>query len=327
MNKKSLAVAGIIAGTYLLIAATVVAVVLAREYSEPQSIHYSTILEYEPAPISNNAPAHTDNKGTLLRPPARTNFLFIGIDENNLADAIMVGTFYRDSGEIRLMSVPRDMYTHIPSQRLQQMNEDGRHPPSILKINAVRAFGGHNHGTRYLEELLGEMLGVQFNYHVEVELDAFRRIVDAIGGVSMYIPHRLQYSDPQQGLTIDIPAGQHHLDGNMAESFVRFRSFPTGDLMRNTMQAEFMSQLIKQATTRDAIMNDPLSLARIILSDVRTNAGLVEIAKYAPYISRISNIKTFTLPGTGEYRHGISWFIPDASALPDVITQVFYASP
>ena len=332
MNRKFLLVAGTIAGTYFLIATIVVAVVLAREYKEPPSTYYPTVLDYEPEPINKasvvQTPSRTNNdKGSLLRPPAVTNFLFIGIDENKLADAIMVAAFYRDSGEIRLMSIPRDMYTNIPTQRLHQMQADGLRPPATLKINAVRAFGGYAHGIKYLKEQLSEMLGVQFHYHVEVELDAFRRIVDAIGGVSMHVPRRLHYHDPQQGLVIDIPAGQHHLNGHMAENFVRFRSFPTGDLMRNTMQIEFMSQLIKQVTTREAIMNDPLALARIILSDVRTDAGIVELAKYVPYISRISDIQTFTLPGSGQYIDGISWFIPDTTALPDVVSRVFYASP
>lgn len=337
MNKKSLIVAGTIAGTYLLIASIVVAAVLALEYSKPPVRPSGQYREYTAPPDTGNdntailqvPPQTTSDRGSLLRPPARTNFLFVGIDNNNLADAIMVGTFYRDSGEIRLMSVPRDMYTHIPPHRLQQMQADGLRPPATLKINAIRAFGGRTHGLRYLEEQLGEMLGVQFHYHVEVELAAFRRIVDAIGGVTMYIPHRFRYSDPDQGLLIDIPAGYQHLDGHMAEGVVRFRSFPTGDLMRNTMQMEFMSQLIRQAATRDAVMNDPLALARIVLSDVRTNASVVELARYVPYISRISadSVQTFTMPGSGQYRNGISWFIPDASVLPEVIAQVFYANP
>jgi len=333
LNKKSWVIAGTIVGTYLLIATIVVALVLAREYNEPKTwvdSHYPPIIDKPNNDfIAMTSPQYEkSDSGSLLRPPARTNFLFIGIDNNNLADAIMVGTFYRDNGEIRLMSIPRDMYTYIPDARLQQMQADGLHPPPSLKINAVRAFGGRNHGINYLREQLGEMLGVQFHYYLEVDLDAFSRIVDTIGGVTMYIPHRLWYSDPEQGMTIDIPAGYQHLNGQMAENVVRFRSFPTGDLMRNSMQMEFMSQLFKQALTRDAIMNDPLALARVILSDVRTNVSPMDLAKYVPYISRISeeSIQTFTLPGNGEYRNGVSWFIPDVSALPDVVTQVFYAN-
>ena len=268
------------------------------------------------------------DEGGILRPPARTNFMLIGLDNNLLADAIMVGTFYRDSGNIRFMSIPRDMYTRIPEHRLEQMRADGLRPPSTLKINAMRAFGGRAHGVYYLMAQLGEMLGVHFHYYVEVELDAFRRIVDAIDGVEMYVPRRFFYEDPYQDLIIDIPAGLQVLDGAMAEGFVRFRSFPTGDLARNEMQMEFMTQLVRQALTREAIMNDPLALANIIINDVRTNIGF-DLIRYLPYIGnvRADGIYTFTLPGNATYINGVSWFVPDAQRLPGIVNQVFYATP
>jgi len=266
------------------------------------------------------------DEGGIIRPPVRTNFLFIGLDSNNLADAIMVGTFHRETGEIRLMSVPRDMYTHLSPQRMEAMRQDGLNPPQRLKINAVRAYGGRKHGVKHLQAQLGEMLGVQFHHYIEVELDAFRRIVDAIGGVTMHIPRHLYYTDPIQGLVINIPAGEHHLCGEMAEKVVRYRSYITGDLMRNNVQMEFMAELINQALTRDAILNDPLALASAILGEVRTSATVLEIAKYLPYVGRINSekIQTFTLPGAGEYINGISWFVPDTNALPEVVSQVFY---
>jgi len=266
------------------------------------------------------------DEGGIIRPPARTNFLFIGLDSNNLADAIMVGTFYRETGEIRLMSVPRDMYTRLSESRLAAMRADNLNPPEVLKINAVRAYGGRKHGVKHLQAQLSEMLGVDFHHYIEVELDAFRRIVDAIGGVTMHIPRHLYYSDPEQGLVIDIPAGLHHLCGAMAEKVVRYRSYPMGDLARNNVQMDFMAALIQQALTRDAILNDPLALASAILGEVRTSASVLEVAKYLPYIGRVSSdrIETFAIPGAGKYIDGISWFVPDADALPAVINQVFY---
>jgi len=87
---------------------------------------------------------------------------------------------------------------------------------------------------------------------------------------------------------------------------------------------EFMQQLVQQAFTREAIMNAPLTLAATILSDVRTNAAIADIAKFMPYMGRGGNISVFTLPGTAEYINGVSWFVPDAQNLPGVVNQVFY---
>ena len=96
--------------------------------------------------------------------------------------------------------------------------------------------------------------------------------------------------------------------------------------MRNSVQMEFMSQLIRQALTKDAMLNDPMALASVILSEVRTSASLATAAKYLPYIGRINSeqITTYTLPGEGKYIDGISWFVPNADALPAVVRQVFY---
>ena len=269
---------------------------------------------------------YPEETGGLLRPPSKTNFIFIGVDHNLLADAIMVGSFYRDTGAINLMSVPRDTYTTIPPHRREAMEALGLHPPHTLKINAMRAFGGRNNGTAFLKAQLEEMLGVHFHYYVEVDLKIFKNIVDAIGGITMYIPQDLQYNDPYQDLFINIPQGYQHLDGTMAEKVVRFRSFPTGDLMRNQMQLAFMKELIKQTLTPEAIMQNPVALARIVISEVKTNATLFELARYLPYLANINteSLATFTMPGGPEYKDGISWFILNQDKLPEVINQMFY---
>ena len=263
--------------------------------------------------------------GGILRPPARTNFLLLGIDNNNLADAIMVGCFYRDTGDIKLMSIPRDMYTRIPVHRLEQMRAEGLRPPTTMKINAVRAFGGRN-GTYYLKQQLGEMLGVEFNYYVEVQLEAFVRIIDAMGGIYIDVPVPMFYNPPDQDLFINLSPGFQRLDGRTAEGLVRFRNFPTGDLGRNQTHMDFMSQLVSQMLTREAIMSDPLGMINIILNDVRSNIGLAAI-RYLPYVDRISgdSITTFTMPGRPAYVGGVSWFLADPQRVPETINQIFYA--
>lgn len=265
------------------------------------------------------------DEGGFLRPPARTNFLLIGVDNNNLADAIMVGCFYRDTGDIKLMAIPRDMYTRLPSHRLDQMRAEGLRPPTTMKINAVRTHGGRN-GTYYLKQQLGEMLGVELHYFVEVQLAAFRRIVDALDGIYFYVPVPMYYNPPDQDLHINLSPGMQRLDGVAAEGLVRFRGFPTGDIARNESQVDFMSALISQVLTREAIMNEPMTMISIVLNDVRSNIGL-DVMRYIRYIRNMSGdrITTFVMPGRGAYVGGISWFLPDGQRVPDVVNQVFYA--
>lgn len=271
-----------------------------------------------------------DDDGGLFRPPARTNFLLVGRDLNLLADAVMVGTFYRDTGQVHIMSIPRDTVVRIPPHIIDDMRERGFRPPHTLKLTQLRGHGGRVEGIEFFRAQVEWMLGVEFDYYVEVELAAFRRIVDAIGGVEMYIPRRLFYQDPTANppTNINVPAGLVMLDGAMAEGVVRFRNYPMGDLTRNEMQMEFMSQLIRQAATRDAIMHNPAELIRIFFEEVSTNAGL-EIAFYLPYLQEIDmeNVTTFTAPGrlgpVSGFAGDLFHLCPDR--LPDVISQIFYA--
>jgi len=334
--KKSLLIAGAItAGSLFLAVIGVISLLVVDGRSAPPpepppSPTPAVASEYNDAMTNNLAEEEDDDEieideGSFLRPPARTNFLIVGLDEQNLTDTILVGCFYRDTGDIRFMAVPRDMYTRLPDHRLQQMRGEGLRPPTTMKINAVRAHGGRN-GMYYLQHQLGEMLGVEFHYFVEVRLDAFRRIVDAIGGVYFDVPVRMHYNPEDQPLHIDLHPGHQLLNGAQAEGLVRFRGFRTGDLGRNETQVAFMTAMISQVLTREAIMSEPLTMISVVINDVNTNIGL-DVMRYIPYISRMSTdrITTFVMPGRGQYIGGISWFIPDASRVADVVNQVFYA--
>ena len=337
--KKSLLIAGAISsGALVLSTIGVIAMLMVDGRSTPPVLILPTpspYMAYEYEEYDNGIESTTyetdidlgeePDEGGFLRPPARTNFLIAGLDEQNLADTIIVGSFHRDTSDIMLMSIPRDMYTRLPDHRLEQMRAEGLRPPSAMKINALRAFGGRN-GIYYLKHQLGEMLSVEFHYYVEMDLAAFRALVDAVGGVYIDVPVPMYYNPEDQDLVINLAPGMQRLDGAAAEGFVRFRRFPTGDLGRNQSQMEFMTQIINQVLTREAIMNDPIAMINIGLNYVRSNIGLDAI-RYINYIRNMSgdSVTTFVMPGHGAYIGGVSWFLPDSQRVPDVINQMFYA--
>ena len=90
--------------------------------------------------------------------------------------------------------------------------------------------------------LLEKSLCIRINFSVIMDLDGFRGIVDAIGGVEMNITSPMVYDDPAQGLYINIPVGYQTLDGEAAEHFIRFRhDYIQGDLGRVNAQKMFLS--------------------------------------------------------------------------------------
>lgn len=333
--KRLIMFAAIFVGAYLFLSGAVLAVALTvdgRRSANMQMPDLPTAAEEDPDRENTSepffvAPIEEEDEGSLLRPPARTNFVLLGLDRGNLADAIMVGTFYRDSGEIRFMSVPRDTHIILPEARHAWIRERGLNMPREMKINEMRAFSGRELGPQLVMQELGDMLGVSFHYYVEVQIAAFRRIVDAIGGVYFTVPRRLFYEDPFQNLVINVPAGHQRINGATAEGLVRYRGYANQDLGRITVQKEFMMALMQQVLTRDALWPPSMELIRTIIEDVRTNVSITDIPRYVPYLTRASAgmIQTFTMPGDIEMRNRQSVFLPCTTSLPDIIWDVFYA--
>ena len=333
--RKFLLIAGGISGAYLLIAGAVTISLLAggnTTYSV-RNPYIPPSASAQPSQTSANGftiedPAPEDDGG-LLRPPSRTNVLILGIDNAQLADVIIAASFERDTGNIHLLHLPRDTFTQLPQSRIDSATANGLWFPShgMLKLNAVRSLG-REFGVQYMQEQLSETLGIEFHYFVEINHAAFRELVDLIGGVEMEVPRRMQYHDPYQNLSIDIPAGVHLMDGRMAEHFVRFRSYPDADLGRINAQQQFMTQMFRQALRRETVMNDPIGIARIAINHVQTDIGL-DLFRYIPYIGNLApdRIFTYTLPGRESRVQGLgSVWVPDTERVPEVINRMFFDS-
>ena len=259
--------------------------------------------------------------------PNAINFVLVGLDNRRLADAIIVGSIHRDTGDINLMSIPRDLRVALTEERRDEVQEHSQWMwvPQNLKINEIRALGGRVEGLYFMVDELSNVLGVPIDYHVEIRLNAFRRVVDAIGGVDFFVPRDMFYEDPYQDLFIDLRRGQQRLNGHTAEGLVRFRDHDGPGWNRDAMQIQFMQAVLEQTLSRQGFLNNPLSLINTVLSEVRTNAGL-SVVQYIPLIPTVvdGEFSTFVLPGRGRIVEGLYFFVPDPDESPDVIREVFF---
>lgn len=167
----------------------------------------------------------TDN---FVRNEKKYNFLVVGVDRvAGLSDTIMVVNFNTESGEISVVQLPRDTYVEV----------DGRG----CKLNSTYV----SLGITGMRDLLEKNLCINIDYYAVVYLEALTYAVDAVGGVTVEIPFDMKYSDPEQGLYIDLKAGLQTLDGDKAQQFVRYRSgYAMGDLGRVNAQKKFMAALL-----------------------------------------------------------------------------------
>ena len=181
-----------------------------------------------------------------------TNILLIGSDTGvgpdaggvpgARADAIMILRIDPQTRRSSLLSVPRDLLVTVPGTTQQQ------------RIAGI--LSGDEHGVAAqvstLIQAVRDTLGFPVDHYAEITFDGFRRLVSAIGGVT--IPFTAPARDPMSGL--DIPAaGCVSLDGDQALAYVRSRHYqffdgqrwqtdPTGDIGRIQRQQQFFGRAL-----------------------------------------------------------------------------------
>ena len=157
------------------------------------------------------------------------NLLLIGTDKSGLmTDAIMLVNVDKSDKKIRLLSIPRDTRVTVDGKR--------------RKINSCYMRGGID----LLLDEVKQLTCAPINYYALIKPGMLADIVDRLGGVEYEVERDMKYSDPSQDLYIDLKAGKQTLNGDMAEQYCRFRSYPMGDLERTEAQKRFFKALLEQ---------------------------------------------------------------------------------
>ena len=131
---------------------------------------------------------------------------------------------------------------------------------------------------------LEQNLCVKIHYYAVMDLTQFGNIVDALGGVEMYVPYNLFYEDPNQDLYISIYQGYQVLDGHAAEGVVRYREgYALADIGRGNMQKLFMASLVKTIQDKANIFNAGkiIDVCNIVADNLVTNMTTSDMIYFA----------------------------------------------
>ena len=292
------------------------------------AVYAYTKATYTPENGYENTPKVSEVLGTMLKDDININVLVCGVDEaETRTDVIFVANFDSKSGTVKLLSIPRDTYTEVTSAVKNKIVNAGRSIPSVVKMNAVHAYAGKDIGMDCLQMQIEDLLDIEIDNYVLFNTEAFRAVVDIIGGVDMYVPENMYYSDPVQGLYINLKEGQQRLDGDQAEQLVRNRQYVNGDLGRIEVQHQFLSAFVKQVMNTDTILSNAPSLIKAAFEYIQTDMSLGDMLKYAKYINDIksSEILTETIPGYAQYINGVSYYIADTSSIGQAVDEIFYS--
>lgn len=195
-------------------------------------------------------------------------------------DTIMLARMDPIARDIRVLSVPRDLFMDVTYQDGSTGSE--RINSSFAQVAGKR---GASAGMANLSHDLERDLDVSIDYWVMVDFRGAERLIDALGGIDVNIPQDLAmenwwYSDDDAtGQMVNFPPGPQHLDGYHAVAFARLRA-PDDDLHRIKRQQLVLEAAMQQAFAGGA-MNDPLALWNAYGSAFKTNVPKAKMPGYA----------------------------------------------
>jgi LCP family protein required for cell wall assembly len=227
-------------------------------------------------PEPSIGPSVTDQPIPQWDGKERLNILLIGVDEQGggfNTDTMITVSIDPQTNQVVMFQLPRDS-VDVPTPPGPVRNYYGDVYPGKINsfaANANRAdfYPGntkaHTRGLNGLKDILGNLYGLDIKYFVEVNFDGFKKVVDALGGVTINVQVPvLDDNFPQAGgnrLRLFVPAGIQHMTGGEALDYARSRK-STSDFERAARQQRVLVSLREQVDIGQTIQNiEPLANA------------------------------------------------------------------
>ena len=253
------------------------------------------------------------------------NILLIGIDSrekdveegDQRADVQIILSVNRETGELKLASIMRDLYVTIPG--LKNKN----------RINV--SYSGKSGGPTRTLRTVNHNFEMNIQYYVTINFYGLASIIDGLGGVDVDLtrgeayainaylkehPPKYDNTDGTERVPLEVEAGVQHLDGVQAVMYARLRKGMkqnNGDTYRTARQRHLLELLLKQAL-EDMNMERLVGLIETCVPYVKTNLSPSVILSTALEVlqsgimDRMKNgeelLGQFRIPMDGTYRTG-----------------------
>lgn len=214
--------------------------------------------------------------------------LMLGVDQTEgdkgRSDTIIVLTVNPNNNSVKMLSIPRDTRTEI----IGKGKED--------KINHAYAFGGVEMAMNTVENFLD----IPIDYYMQVNMEGFKDIVDAVGGVT--VQNNLDFSYDK----VHFAKGQLDLNGTEALAYARMRKEdPRGDFGRQERQRQVIQAVMKEGASFSTLTNYG-NIFDALGKNVKTNLTfdqMVDIQKN--YKSAAGNVAQIEIQEKGTKIDGI----------------------
>jgi polyisoprenyl-teichoic acid--peptidoglycan teichoic acid transferase len=214
--------------------------------------------------------------------------LMLGVDQREgdrgRSDTIIVLTVNPNNNSVKMLSIPRDTRTEIIGKGFED------------KINHAYAFGEVPMAIDTVENFLD----IPIDYYVQINMEGFEDIVDAVGGVT--VQNDLDFSVGE----FKFPVGEIKLNGEEALSYSRMRyEDPRGDFGRQTRQRQIIEAVIKEGASLSSLTNFSTIFAALG-SNIKTNLSFDQMVDIQNnYKSVVNNIQQMEIKSQGTKIDGI----------------------
>ncbi|MGG0590890.1 LytR family transcriptional regulator [Priestia megaterium] len=224
------------------------------------------------------------------------SFLLLGVDERKgdrgRSDSLIILTVNPKDKSMKMVSIPRDTRTEIIGKGTKD------------KINHAYAFGGVDMSIKTVENFLD----IPIDYYVQVNMESFKDIVDAVGGVTVNSP----FAFKQNGFAFS--KGQVSLNGEQALAYSRMRhEDPRGDFGRQERQRQIIQAVIDEGASVKSLTNYG-TILDAIGNNVKTNLTFDQMKDIqANYKEARDNLEQVQIDGSGEKLNGIYYYeVPES---------------
>lgn len=220
------------------------------------------------------------------------SILLMGVDarpgDRGRSDSLIVLTVNPNDKSIKMVSIPRDTRTEIIGRGYQD------------KINHAYAFGGPEMAIDTVENFLD----IPIDYFVQVNMESFKDIVDAVGGVTV----NNSFAFSAGGFTFN--EGQITLNGDEALAFSRMRKQdPRGDFGRQDRQRQIIMAVINKGASFSSLGNFG-NIMNAIGTNIQTNLTFDEMYDIQKnYKEARHSLDQSMVKGSGTKIDGIYYYI------------------
>ncbi len=219
-------------------------------------------------------------------------------------DTVLLLHFDPVDRSLKLLSIPRDSLVEI---------ENGG-------VDRVKNLNIDNNG-----ETTAKIISKNFRYltidrYLRLTTDAVAKLIDAVGGVEVFVPEAISYEDKTQKLKIDLVVGWQTLNGEKTLQFVRYLD-NNGDLERVQRQQIAIEAFRKRLQNPTIVARIP-EIISILRSNIDTNLSQEEILVLGNFSAELQrdNLQMILLAGATESDG--SWLI-DKTGRDRILNQFF----